>query len=911
MKERARSSMMIAQSLFLKYLMGLMGAGVFVVSVAMAQPVGLKTFATHSRLEFELDLGTRPEWKDRQDGFELNLPGLGLADLGAPLGSEKAWAAMLQRQLKDYRLRQIEFFEDRKGIRISGKWRFPEGTQALADPKMEKFVFRDRSPARFVVDFWVKPGPTVAEAQLIRERKAREAARRLAKERAQRRQTRLLASQKSKNFEELTEFCRTPMTDETELFLSFQPVREKLDLSRFFPRPNPDEGFIYSSPRKNEEEGRYVKLATDLYRQGKFALTVKTVEFMFAEHPKSPHRHEMEFLKANAFLRLGMTAEAMRMLKALAKQEGVSEAIPAAAAYVAFQEYEQGDVLGALESFLDLSRRFPNEKKTWVYRLGAAEALYALGQTERAVSEYQWVAAHAPDSKSRSLAAFRVGDSYLIRRQYERSLAAYFEAVTRFTQEAGAFSPVHLNRAESLYGLGQMDAAEREYKRYLSLFPSHPDGWRATVRLGEISGRKSGEAFETKSRDWFLKTINQYPYSPGALIARARLIPCENHAGFSSEMSERFFEREIPTLLTANEIVSGEVRNFIMLQKIRALIGFGEDQKAVQVLLTEIQDSNISGPIGKTFKGTFWALLRKATFRMLAEGKKYEALNFYHRTTQALPVVLLSQKSGENDYLWKLSEAASELGLSRMAMEIARQAQERRSLASEGKGSEQIDRELKTSEESYVKAKALWLKAGDKNIDDIKFLLGKIVSESQYSYEKEILMGLIEEQNEKYATALSHALKAQILNPDPDSQKTDDGIRIDAWVARLQSKAGRSSEAIEVYRKLKSLKRESKISTGAADVLGLKGLERSEEWVVAEGDLLGRMGKWGEAARAYSEAIDRGLDGSRLKYHYAMALLKTGRQSDKKIALETLEKIAGSQEDDFWKKLAMEALAKR
>ncbi len=901
----------------------ILGVGMSYGISASAAPIELKTFPTHSRMEFELDAGAQAAWKDLPGGFELSFPSVGLADLGAPLGSERDWSLMLQRQLRDYRVESVALSEEKGGVVIRGKWKFPTGAQALADPKMEKFSYHDRAPARFVVDFWVKQGPTVAEAVVIRERKKREEGRKLAALRAKRRQQRAIASKKLENFEELTEFCRKPFSEDTEVFLPFRAAREKLDLSRYFPQPNPDDHFKYSELKAasaNEKEDlKFVRLALSLYREGKYALSIKTLDFFDAEQPRSQYRQEMKFLRANAMLRLGMGEAAVRILRGLSKEEANLEgkartAVQIASAYVAWQQFEKGDVLSALESFLELTRRFPEEKLSWVYHLGAAEALFMLGQTERAASEYAWVTTNGPDAQAKSAAAFRVGDLYLARLQYERAMAAYFESMTRFPEEAKKFPPVYLNRAESLYWLGQLDSAKKEFENFLRLFPVHPEGWRATLRMAEIVGRQSGENDSLAARKWFLETVDRYPYSTGAIISRARLIPCGDHGGFSAAMASHFFEKDVPPLNESKDLSAAQIQQFIVLQRVRSLIAFEQNHQAIALVLSVMESGSPSETLKKSYQQIFWALLRKSSIKMLAEGKRYEALNFYHRTMAVVPQVLISKRPSENDYLWKLSEAAAELGFSRMALEIAKQAQENRSIAAiADKDLEKIDKDIKVSSEAFVKAKALWLQAGDKKLDDIKSNLDKIISESSFSYEKEILLGLMDELNEKNASALGHALRAKLLNPDPSAKLNDDALRIDAWISRLQASAGRSSEAIDGYRKLRTFEKNKNWVQGSAAVLGLSGIGDPEEWVVAEGDLLGRNGKWGEAAQAYSGAVKDGLGGNRVLYHYALALLKTGSRPDRELAIQTLEKITKSTDsgDGFWKKLASEALAKR
>src|SRR4051794_1677851 len=86
--------------------------------------IQLLTLKTHSRLIFHIDEGVPAEWKDLSGGFELNLKGVGMTDLGAPFGAEEQWARTLGESLRDSRIAQIRFQETGFGLKISGKWKF-------------------------------------------------------------------------------------------------------------------------------------------------------------------------------------------------------------------------------------------------------------------------------------------------------------------------------------------------------------------------------------------------------------------------------------------------------------------------------------------------------------------------------------------------------------------------------------------------------------------------------------------------------------------------------------------------------------------------------------------------------------------------------------------------------------------
>src|SRR3954462_6273787 len=88
--------------------------------------VQLLSSQTHSRFIFRIDESVSVEWKNSEKGFEIYLKGLGIADLGAPVGEEEKWKTQFEG-LGDSRVDSLEFKEVAGGIKIFGKWKFPVG----------------------------------------------------------------------------------------------------------------------------------------------------------------------------------------------------------------------------------------------------------------------------------------------------------------------------------------------------------------------------------------------------------------------------------------------------------------------------------------------------------------------------------------------------------------------------------------------------------------------------------------------------------------------------------------------------------------------------------------------------------------------------------------------------------------
>ncbi len=142
-----------------------MGAGIDVFMFALdaraaERVLDLQTFKSHSRVVLHLDQGVQSTWKDDATGFEITLKGIGLEDLGAPMGAEKQWLKQFE-SLSDDRVQSIQIKNAGKPggedqVVISGKWKFAPGDKAPAERKMEHFQFRSEKPPTQNFDFWLK-----------------------------------------------------------------------------------------------------------------------------------------------------------------------------------------------------------------------------------------------------------------------------------------------------------------------------------------------------------------------------------------------------------------------------------------------------------------------------------------------------------------------------------------------------------------------------------------------------------------------------------------------------------------------------------------------------------------------------------------------------------------------------------
>ncbi|MBL7716736.1 MAG: tetratricopeptide repeat protein [Bdellovibrionales bacterium] len=896
------------------------------------QSIQIHTFKTHSRLVFRLDESISLDWKDVRGGFEVLLKSWWLTDLGAPVGGESEWAKEYAKRLVDDRVKSVEFIETPKGVKMVGQWRFPEGKDRPVDPSMEKFDYREKGPYRYVVDFWPKKGQTIGELEAWKAREKRLAeAKKMEDERHARQNRKIAAIQRKAEAEDLGRFCRQPLNQDTEVVLPFAPVHERFDFSRWFPTQVADTDYEFIEPKSAARDAQYVRLAHELYRQGRPALVIRTSEFFQTEHPMSSYTELMLFLKGNAQVKLRHVEDAELTFREILKSRKPTPITLRAGLFVALRAHERGNHLQALELFTRLLQDNPSSKYTWAFHMGAAEALYNLRQTERASKEFQWVVLNGPDPAARSEAAMRMGDIYLERQQYERALATYFQGIRRFPVEAKKYPAIHLNRAETLYWLEDYARAEEAFRTFLNEYETFPEGWRATYRLGEILSRGKNVTLEkSPGRDFWYQTINRFPFSPGATLARLRLLPCGDHGGFTLESAEKFLNRQAAEFNGSGGVMMDKYNDLRSMARVQAYAALAPAEVTTDIALSELERP--LKPISKDrITHIASAVFRKAILKMIDSGKKFDALKFYEKRENRIV-----KSEVDPDYIVKLSLIASDMGFGSLGAKLSSAyansltdwSKKGRAIAHEGESAD-FEQKIKKAERVFADAKALWMliaadvrtsassakskEPTEEQINRVVEMISEVPVESEYSFEKEIILGLAAEKLGKPVAALDHAMKAQLLIPKTAKPSTqEDAARIDFWIASLQAKTDQNRVAVEGIRRARKNFRKPASTAGidcTTRTLGVSAVPNELQLVVLEGEILEKLGRLAEAASAYQTAIEAGLGGNHILYQYARVLGATGTQTDATESRKILEKVAKSETDDFWRKLARESIA--
>ena len=874
--------------------------------------IQIQTQSAYSRLLLALDESFKPVLKEVKGGFEVTIPHASLMDIGVPFGSEAEFKHYVS-SMHDLRLSELRVDEVKNGLVVKGKYKFPTGAHALANPKMEQFEFRQSELGKYALDFWYQKGPTLVEASHVKKQKevnelhsARDQILKYEQERVKIREKRIEDARNS------SAFCEQPFDKKNIVFIRFRTDHPQLSFSAYFPENIPDHRHEYVLPKGNSEEVEMVKLAVKLSKENNHALAVKTVDFFEKEYPKSKFANEMYFLKANSFYRLGMEDKGRELLQEVVKRAKGTEIGLQSAAFLAVQAFNRKEWLFALNAFSTIRKDMPKHPLNWLFRYGIAECLYQIKQADQAHQEFEWVAEHAPKAQVRAESAFKAGDVYIERNQYAMAVQAYSKAIKNNESALNQYPNVLMNLAESFFQLEEYKRAEETFVKYLEHGKNHPNAWRASLRIAELKAlnQKQNEASEKA----FMATVNSYPMSPGAVISRMRLLPCGNHGGFDLTGMQRFMSSaEVQNFDTNESVFSTNYKELVSVTEVRAYLSFGEDEKGIESGIAHLRE-NPSFEVRKLIERAMVGGIKRLLAHQLEHDEGFKAISTYEKYGDYLP--LPSYDPIADELRIKLAQFAAQKEFRGLALSIIDtyrhvDAVEQKEILKAIEKSLALDSSQDQEERIILSQKTIWnsdrLKMDDQaGIDSFLSKLSMIRDQSKYAFERDLLRSLLYHEKKEYSKAIESLGKISVRTLGlSNSEKAQAYF----YLAETAKKSEQFIDAAQFYRQTRLLM--AKVSDSNLKILNFRTLAPvpSISLLYAnEGEMLEKDQKWKEAVALYEEAIENKVGGNRLLYAHAKAILKDGSRNAKITASRSLEKIKQSQEDDVWKNLALKTL---
>lgn len=438
---------------------------------------------------------------------------------------------------------------------------------------VEYFDYRSKNPHEIQLDYWLKSQkiedfkieePKVAKTETAPTKESEARVREKSKKEAKKLVTNKPKKVQKENLQVNSDVhCGIPLNRSSDAFVQFKVWHMPFDYKKYFNLMPADSKYVYpdSKPIKGEKLGKrskeisHYRLAVKLYKEQKYALVLRTIDFFIKSYSQSPYIPELEFLKANTFMQLSRMlnsdhykTEAFEMYRGTALNDSNSERGKAATAFLMQELLEEGNNVAALEYALigaDVKTYEANDITPHVYRLASAEILSSIIEMDRAERAYQMVI-DAKNSLSPE-AAFRIGEVFAARRFWERAILAYDSAIRKYPNHITKFPSTWFNMAESYYKIDRLDDAQKYFKKYLEYFPTEPMTWAAGFRIAEINQMllKSPDVNSAnRIEKGYESVVNQFPYTPGETLAHLRIASCHQNSDkdSKSDLYNSFFK---------------------------------------------------------------------------------------------------------------------------------------------------------------------------------------------------------------------------------------------------------------------------------------------------------------------------------------------------------------------------------
>ena len=487
--------------------------------------IQFKSYQTHSHVSVSLD----PSVGYQVEKIEKGGKTIGLRLI---LDNVREDLENLSNQ-SDARTDTIKVTRAQAGSKIIYEFQLSDKARAVG---VEYFDYRNKVPAEIALDYWLKNQKEQPEGAVAN---VKTPPRALAKK---------PVIQKVKTEHESSAFagCGQSLSFNVDGGAFWKVYHVPFAYKRFFNLMPADVNYKYPlvKAEKGENLGArskeisHYRLAHKLFKEGKFALVLRTIEFFETQYKKSELKGELDFLRTSTLVQLSRLLrterymdQAIEIHKRIVLEAPDSERARLSLSFIVQQLMESGTPIFALEYALmgadskntgdaaDLSR--------WVFRLASAEALFALGEHDRAERAYQLVMDQANAISPE--AAFRMGEIYSIRKFWERAVLAYERAIRQFPNDVNRFPTAWFNLAEAYFRLDRVEDAERFYVEFAKRFPNDSMIWATQLRLAEL------EQMKIKTPDFkrheavaslYEGVVNRHPYSPGAMMAELRLARC-------------------------------------------------------------------------------------------------------------------------------------------------------------------------------------------------------------------------------------------------------------------------------------------------------------------------------------------------------------------------------------------------
>lgn len=281
-------------------------------------------------------------------------------------------------------------------------------------------------------------------------------------------------------------------------------------------------------PAANTDENLQARLAIKLFKEGKFAVALRTLKFFVEKNPNSQFDSILENLKAEIYYGLWVRdhnrvdlEQALALYKELLNKYPQDPSRYRILMIIGFSYLEIGNYFGALSTFQVGVRSYPDSPYYWEMRLGIADSLRSLNKFHDALSELGEIESEPKSDRFGVQAGFQQGDVYFHSKDYTSAIHEYRRVATKFENYSKDAPNIFFNLAEAQFWLKDYKSSLESFREFLQRFPSNSFGGYAMTRLGEIMELLG--APKQKVTGAYLESYFRFRDTPGAYLAKVHI----------------------------------------------------------------------------------------------------------------------------------------------------------------------------------------------------------------------------------------------------------------------------------------------------------------------------------------------------------------------------------------------------
>lgn len=300
---------------------------------------------------------------------------------------------------------------------------------------------------------------------------------------------------------------------------------------------------IYQIEAKDTDENKQARLLLTLRKNNRANVFLKTVDWFFHKYPRSEYAEILKFMWADVLYDQWRETQKPEDLDvALQKYEEAMKDFPKSPLtertqlLSAYSQLERGDALASLQAFQAHSRKFPDSVNKDLVKLAMAEAYSQLNRGEDALKIYDDVIQNAKRPQDRIRASFLKPDIFFQKKKDKEAIDEYKKLLAKYPNEAADFPSASFNMAAAQFRQGNYRQSLQDHLDFVKKFPTNSYSGYALTRVGELLEILGVDPSRVMGA--YLETYFRYGSTPGAVVARLRLLSSRMRGMKSQELDK-------------------------------------------------------------------------------------------------------------------------------------------------------------------------------------------------------------------------------------------------------------------------------------------------------------------------------------------------------------------------------------